>query len=62
MNAVSIIPLGAPHAGQRAKSEHPVAQKPGTRALEAEPQTGPCCVVVDCYARTSERDRAASWL
>ena len=28
MNAASVIPLGAPHAGQRAKSEHPVAQNP----------------------------------
>ena len=28
MNAASVIPLGAPHAGRRAKSEHPVAQNP----------------------------------
>ena len=47
MNAVSVIPLGAPHAGQRARSEHPVAQNPRTRALEAEPQTGPWCVGAD---------------
>jgi hypothetical protein len=28
MNAANIIPIGAPHAGQRAKSEHPVALNP----------------------------------
>ena len=28
MNVANVIPLGAPHAGQRAKSEHPAALNP----------------------------------